>query len=341
MQKIAVIGAGMMGSTHLNCYRSITDLPISAKYVCDKIESKAQKAANLYDVKLSSLDEILNDPEISIVDICTPTFSHKDIVVQTAKHGKNVFCEKPIALSVKDAYEMVNTCETHKVKFMVGHVVRFFPEYLKIKEIVLREDISNPVMARFYRGGSFPAYGEDDWFDDLSKSGGVFVDLSIHDFDFARLIFGEVESVRAKSVKLSMDCKKNDFDHGMAILKFKNGSIVHVEGNWAEPEGSPLGFNTSYEIVGTDGMITNTSIDSATLRVQKSDGKRLLSYSNYNPTFINPYTQELRSFILSVEKDKPVAVNGYEAIKALEIALAANLSAKENRSVKLSEVGSW
>jgi len=94
VQKIAVIRACMMGSTHLNCYRSITDLPISVKYVCDKIESKAQKAANLYDVKLSSLDEILNDPEISIVDICTPTFSHKDIVVQTAKHGKNVFCEK-------------------------------------------------------------------------------------------------------------------------------------------------------------------------------------------------------------------------------------------------------
>jgi predicted dehydrogenase len=310
---------------------------VRVKFIADPLEQKAREKASIHGATVATAEAIIADPEIDIVDICLPTYKHKEYVLKAATSGKHVFCEKPIALTLPDAIEMTEFCKKSGVCFMVGHVVRFFPEYKKIFEIKERGDIGKIVMARLYRGGSYPSHGIDNWFDDEKKSGGMFVDLSIHDFDFLRVLFGEVYSVHAKSAKLNTpQCRKN-YDHGMAIVRFKNDLIAHIEGSWAEPSGSPVGFGTTYEIIGTEGMLVFNFEESATLRMQCTNDSSV-EFLKTAPSVINPYYEELKSFVNSVRNHLPVSVSGTDASEALKIALAANQSARSQRTVTLSEV---
>lgn len=335
MRPIAIVGAGMMGNVHARSYRTIDETsPLS---IVDPVGSRAKVISDKYRAIAASFDEILADDEIEIVDICTPTFTHRDLVVRALEAGKHVFCEKPVALKIEDAVAMDKAAKKSGRVLMVGHVVRFFPQYIKVRELASSGDVGEIVMARLYRGGSFPSHGIDNWFADITKSGGVFIDLSIHDFDFLRKLLGPVRTVEARSVELSSTVKKPSFDHGMAILRFESGALAHIEGSWAEPADMPVGFGTSYEFIGTKGMITNSYERETTLRLQTSiDGKPL--YSQENPILNDPYTEELKSFILSIEEGKEVPVSCEEATESLRVALAANLSARLLRPVELSEV---
>ncbi|RLL90843.1 dehydrogenase [Mesotoga sp. HF07.pep.5.2.highcov] len=335
MHSIAILGAGMMGNVHARAYRAIDQR--NSLWIVDPVESRAKAISEKYGATVASFEEILENSSVDIVDICTPTFTHRELAVRALEAGKHLFCEKPVALTLEDARAMDGAAKKSGRKFMVGHVVRFFPQYIRVKELAAAGDVGEIVMARLYRGGSFPSHGIDNWFADITKSGGVFVDLSIHDFDFLRKLLGPVKTVEARSVTLSSERKKNSFDHGMAILRFESGALAHIEGSWAEPAGMPVNFGTFYEFVGTKGMITNSYERETMLRLQTSiDGKP--RYLQENPAYFDPYTEELKSFILSVEKDREVPVNGQEAIESLRVALAANMSAKLHRPVELSEV---
>ncbi|HOI64313.1 MAG TPA: Gfo/Idh/MocA family oxidoreductase [Mesotoga infera] len=335
MHSIAILGAGMMGNVHARAYRAMGE--ISSLWIVDPVESRAKAISEKYGANVASFEEVLENGVIDIVDICTPTFTHGELAVRALEAGKHVFCEKPVALKIEEARAMDGAAKKSGRKFMVGHVVRFFPQYIRVRELAFAGDIGEIVMARLYRGGSFPSHGIDNWFADIDKSGGVFVDLSIHDFDFLRKLLGPVKTVEARSVALSSERKKDSFDHGMAILRFESGALAHVEGSWAEPAGMPVNFGTFYEFVGTKGMITNSYERETTLRLQTSiDGKP--KYSQENTAYYDPYAEELKSFILSIDEDREVPVNGQEAVESLRVALAANLSAKLHRPVELSEV---
>jgi len=335
MHSIAILGAGMMGNVHARAYRAMNQT--SNLWIVDPIASRARALAESCGAVVASFDEVLEKDGIDILDICTPTFTHRELAIRALEFGKHVFCEKPVALKLEDAREMEEAAKESGKKFMVGHVVRFFPQYSVVKELSVARDIGEIMMARLYRGGSFPSHGINNWFADPEKSGGVFVDLSIHDFDFLRTLLGRVITVEARSSMLSSKKKKSSFDHGMAIMKFESGALAHVEGSWAEPFGMPVNFGTFYEFVGTKGMITNSYERETTLKLQTSiEGKP--KYAQENPAYFDPYAAELKSFMLSVDEDKEVPVNGREAIESLRIALAANLSARLLRPVELSEV---
>ncbi|UYO99464.1 Gfo/Idh/MocA family oxidoreductase [Oceanotoga sp. DSM 15011] len=332
MLNIGLIGCGMMGKVHTNAYKNLKDVDFNVKYVSDFIKEKSDFCEKELNTSTATFEEIINDEEIDVIDLCTPTYTHKNLAIKAAKKGKNIFCEKPIALNEKDAQEIIDVCKENNVKLMIGHVVRFFPEYKKAKMLIENNEIGKATIARFYRGGVYPSHGIDNWFNDLEKSGGVFVDLSIHDFDFLRTIFGEIESIEARSAKISYGNIKN-FDHGTAILKFKNGKIAHVEGSWAEPENMPINFKTDYEIFGDDGMLNYDSEKSLTFRIQKNK-----QYTRMNPSNINPYMEEIKAFLLSIINNEEPPVSGEEALKSLKVALAANKSAKEKRTVCFEEM---
>lgn len=335
MHSIAILGAGMMGNVHARAYKAIDQK--NSLWIVDPVESRAKAISDKYGATVASFEEVLGKGGVDIVDICTPTFTHRELAVRALEAGKHVFCEKPVALKIEDARAMDWAAKKSGRKFMVGHVVRFFPQYARVGELAAAGDVGEIVMARVYRGGSFPSHGVGNWFANTAKSGGVFVDLSIHDFDFLRKLLGPVKTVEARSVALSSERKKDSFDHGMAILRFESGALAHIEGSWAEPAGMPVNFGTFYEFVGTKGMITNSYERETTLRLQTSiDGKP--KYSQENTAYYDPYAEELKSFILSIDEDREVPVNGQEAVESLRVALAANLSAKLHRPVELSEV---
>jgi len=325
----------MMGKVHSRAFVRIKDMGVRVKAVSSLSQEESSICASITGARVADVESILNDPEIHVVDVCTPTNSHRDLVLKAAQKGKHVFCEKPIARTLEAAEEMVKVCDKHGVLLGVNHVVRFFPAYERIESLVKSGSIGAPVMARLYRGGSFPAHGWNNWFADYSGSGGVLLDLMIHDFDFLRTLLGRVRSVTARSTMVESGVKA---DHALTILEFECGAICHVEGSWAEPQGSPVNFKTSVEIVGRSGMITYDSEEDASFQMQVSTASGI-KYVKTTPSFIDPYEKHLRAFIKAVQQDGKVPVDGREGLESLKLSLAALKSAREGSAVNPEEVG--
>lgn len=326
MFNVGLIGAGVMGRTHLSAYSHLSNAKVVA--ICD---SNYKKAKKLVDTKLNVVtdyNELLQDPEIDVVDICLPTYLHKDIVLAAAKAGKHVFCEKPLALSLDDGYAMIKACRDANVKLGVGHVVRFFPEYYRLRDVLKSGKIGEAKVVRTSRGGSFPLRKEDNWYGDYTKSGGPIVDLVIHDFDFLLWLFGPISRVFAKSVK-----GQENFDHTFITLRFENGVIAHVEGSWAQPKGTT--FATSYEVAGTKGLYEYASEDSKSVVVRTSDGQQGAISIPKSPLAMSPYAVQLGAYFNALANDQAPPVSGEDALNALKVALAAKMSADTGEVVFL------
>ncbi len=323
---VAVIGCGFIGNVHLRAWSKVKGSRIIA--AVDLIGGKAKRAAEAYKAPywLTDYTKVLEMREVDIVDVCTPTYTHAEIVVSAAKSGKHVLCEKPIALRLSDADDMIGAARKAGVKFMVAHCLRFWPEYVESKRLVESGAIGEPRIARAYRLSPFPEWAP--WHKDRRLGGGVFVDMSIHDVDFLRWAMGEVEEVFARGGTLkTADSTSHDFTH--AILKFKSGAIAYVEGSWIQPPGFP--FTTYLEIVGTHGMLAVDNHSPAALKVYRPGEPPAV----YTPFEEDAYDKEVKHFYECIVRDLEPAVPGEEAKKTLEVTLAAVKSVDEGRPIKL------
>lgn len=330
MLRVAIIGAGTMGGVHSNSYKDIKNAKVVS--ICDLCPEKAQFAAAAHGAKCYiDYDKMLKNEEIDMVDICLPTYLHKDFALKAISSGKHVFCEKPIALNIKDAEEMVHAARDKEVKFSVGHVVRFFPAYSKAAQKINEGKIGTPKLIRTTRTGAYPSWSWNNWYSNYECSGGPIVDLVIHDIDWIRHNFGEVERVYARD--LAGRNLKN-MDHCLITLRLKNGAIAHIEGSWAYPKGSI--FGTTFEIIGTEGQIEFDSRASAPIKkyVLNETSMHLTIESPLFPDE-EPYTKELQEFIDSIIEDRVPLISGEDAIKALRISLAAVRSARTGEAVVL------
>lgn len=322
MVKVALLGCGMMGTTHANSYKNISDAKLVA--VCDISKEKSDKIAlingsNSY----QDFETMMQNEEFDVLDVCLPTYMHREYAIKGMEKGKNVFCEKPIALTVEDAEAMLQSAEKNNVKFSVGHVVRFFPAYKNAVNVVNSGKIGVPKLIRTTRNADYPRWSWEGWYNDYTKSGGPMVDLIIHDFDWVVHSFGEVERVFAKSFNGNVPEK----EHCLATLRLKNGAIAHVEGSWAYPDDSK--FSTSFEVVGTTGQIEFDSLASAgVVKQTNNDGQHNTTMSSPIATSLEPYTAELREFINCVANGTSPIVTGDQAIQALKVALASIESSK-------------
>lgn len=327
--RIGIIGAGVMGSTHAESYQFIPDAELVAIWGMEK--EQTQRLARRFGAKAcETAEEIIDDPEIEVVDICVPTPFHKEYVLNAASTSKNIICEKPLARNLDDGKEIIQACKSAGVKLMVGHVVRFFPEYQLAKKIIDEGRIGKPGIARTSRAGSFP-YGYQDWYADPQKSGGPILDLIIHDFDYLRWCFGEVERVYAKSLTpRGLD----HLDYALVTLRFKNGMMAHVEGSWAYPPGT---FFTRLEVSGDGGLLEYDSRKVCPLRIAvKQEGEKKLSVTlPESPLEESPYTAELRHFIKYFKGEVDPMLTPEDALKALEIACAALESVRTEEPVSI------
>lgn len=326
MIKVGLIGAGTMGRVHGSALRRLQNAQLKA--VCDLRLEKAQQVAGPEVQAVTDYQAILDDPEIDVVDVCLPTHLHKEVVAAAARAGKHVFCEKPIALNLKDAQEMIDACKKAGVKLGIGHVVRFFPDYYRVKDVLASGRIGEPKAVRTFHGGSFPSWSDDNWYADYSKSGGPIVDLIIHDFDFLLWLFGPVSRVFAKSVK-----GQKNLDHALVTLRFASGLIAHVEGTWAQPKGTP--FSSSYEIAGTKGLYEYSKDRSVAVLLRTAQGDNQAQFYPESPLALEPYTAQLKAFFDAVAADEEVPVSAEDAVRALEVALAAYRSAQSGEVVWL------
>jgi len=327
--RVGIIGVGFMGSTHAAGWAE-TDAHL-AGFLAETPE-EAQPLADQYGAPVyTDLAALLND--VDVVDICTPTHLHHPMALQAAAAGKHIVCEKPLARSVAQAQEMIVACREAGVQLLTAHVVRFFPEYALAKAAVVDGQIGKPGVLRLSRGSFRPKKPAGNWFLDEAKSGGILMDLMIHDFDYARWIAGEVESVFAQ--KVSTRNPGAGIDYGLALLKHASGVLSHVSGAWAYP---PPTFRTHIELAGDGGLIEFDSADTApiiNLIARPSADAPDVGLPS-SPTSESPYTTQIKEFYRALLDGSPVRVTAEDGLAAVQIAQAAIQSAVTGQAVTLT-----
>ena len=327
--RVGIIGAGFMGTTHASGWAATPAViaGLAAETIAEAQPLAIQLGCQVY----PDLEAMLSD--VDVVDVCTPTHLHYDMVMRAAAAGKQVICEKPLALTAGQAREMVSACQRAGVQLLVGHVVRFFPEYALAKAAVERGEIGRPGVIRLHRGSYRPKKPVGNWFLDEAKSGGILMDLMIHDFDYARWIAGRVTSVFAK--KISSGHPGAAVDYGLAILTHESGTLTHVAGAWAYP---PPIFRTSLEIAGDLGLIQFDSDATAPIRslvmAQPGDAPDVALPSS--PLSESPYTTQIKEFYQALAHGRPARVSAEDGLAAVEIAQAAVASARRGVAVSLA-----
>jgi predicted dehydrogenase len=332
MKRILLLGAGTMGSVHARSYQQLDSVQIAG--IVDLDVEKARKLAEPCGAAVfASIEEALSGlaGRIDVVDVCLPTPLHADAVTRAADAGCHVICEKPLAGSVAEAERLIRHCRARGVRLFVGHVVRFFPEYERAKKLLDSGKIGPVGVARAGRRGSFPR-GAQGWYADFGQSGGVVLDLMIHDFDFLRWCFGDVERVYAKGLAGS---GRSGLDYALATLRFASGTIAHVEGSWAHET-----FSTQFELAGKTGVIDYDSQKSKPVVVvgRKLQGEvgGLGVAVPESPLTETPYLRELKHFIGCIEQGAEPIVTAEDALEAVRIAAAAQQSIATGKPVSLN-----
>ena len=320
-----------MGNWHAERW---AQLPVEIAGFYNRSPQAAEKSVARFGGEVfTSLDALVE--RVDIVDVCTPTPAHKEGVLAAAKGGKPVVCEKPIARHLSDAQEMIAACEDAGVPLFIAHVVRFFPQYARAKEALEAGTLGEPGVIRLLRAGTFPRPTPDTWYNSFEAGGGVVMDLSIHDLDFARWCFGEVERVFARGLTFS---GRSMTDHCLVTLAFENGALGHIEGSWASPPGP---FRTALELAGTKGLLEWDAADpapvQASLRI-RDEGAERVPQSMDNPLAPedDPYYLELQHVLEVLEAGGELRVTPQDGMKALELSLATIESVKTGRPVTLS-----
>ena len=327
--RVGIVGVGFMGRTHADAWAG-TEAQI-AGFLASSQQS-AQPIADQYGAHVyANLEAMLAD--VDTVDICTPTHLHHEMVLRAAEAGKDIVCEKPLARTVAQGQEMIAACKAARVKLLVAHVVRFFPQYAQAKAAVDRGELGQPAVIRLARETFRPRKAVNNWFVDLKKSGGMMLDLMIHDIDYARWVAGEVKTVFAKSI--SNAWPEAGVDHGLAILTHQSGAISHIEGSWAYP---PPNFRTYFEIAGSDGLLEYDSGGTAPISLymhREESGEAPDVPLPTSPLSESPYATQLREFYHALADGAPVRVSAEDGLAALQIALAAIESARTGCPVDL------
>ena len=327
MLKVGVLGAGTMGSAHSRAYAAMPDVRLAA--IAD---TRAQAASALaHECGARAVADLpgLLEQGVDVVDVCVPTPLHRTYVEQCARAGKHVVCEKPLARTLEDARSMIDACANAGVNLFVGQVVRFFPEYRRARDLVQNGALGEVGTVRFMRGGGFPR-ASDDWYASFAQSGGVIVDLMIHDFDFLRWCFGPVRRVYALT---TAGREFNRLDHALVSLRFENGVIAHVEGTWAHPAG----FATRFEIAGANGIVQHDSEQAAPVhtKLRNSETGGVGVAVPESPMLHSPYELELRHFVDCLLYGAEPVVTAKDGYEALRVSHAALESARTGRAVTL------
>ncbi len=265
-----------MGSTHLEAYEQVRGFELaavsssSAKKRAGDLEEvggNLGRGAGVVDFGLAgryaTAEELIDDPHVEAVDICTPTHLHKPLALRALAAGKHVLVEKPMALSVADCNEMIQAAREAGRVLMVAQVLRFFPEYATARTKLQSRELGSVRAASFRRRCAAPAWGR--WLKDPERSGGGALDLLIHDLDFCQHVFGKPGSLRA----IGCEDLEAGIDFVEAQLDYGDGVPVIVSGGWHHPKSFP--FSMEFTILCEGGTLAYSS-DQSGLRLHTAAG---------------------------------------------------------------------
>lgn len=277
--------------------------------------------------------DLLADPEVEAVAVISSTSTHREMVIEAARARKAIFCEKPIAMSLAEAAEMLAAVESAGVFFQMGFQRRFDAGYAAAREKVEAGVIGTPVLLSSTSRDPFRPPLE---FCDPKVSGGLIADMGVHDFDVARMLLGEVKSVYATGGALAYPELKpvGDIDNAVINLTFESGALGVVELS----RNAVFGYDIRAEIWGTKGSLQIGYWRETPILVMTSEGITHDVVPHFMQRFERAYLAQIQDFVDNVLEGRAPRVTGSDAVAALRISLAANRSLAENRPVEVAEI---
>ncbi len=324
--RVGVIGAGGMGRVHCIQYAKMEDVDL---YIYDRNREWADNFAEAFEAEVcGTYSELVR--EVDIVDICIPTHLHCEAALLAMEAGCHVVSEKPLASSSEECQNMIDGAKQHGVKLMPAQVVRYFAEHEAAHNAIKSGAVGKPASVRLRRGGTTPI-GSSEWFTKLDKSGGVLLDVAVHDMDWLLWTIGPVKTVYARSIRWNGAVRDDSFrgDYASVTFTHENGCISNIEATWLDP----LGFHAGIEVSGSEGSLEFFHRDNPPLKLSQ-DGQPA-SVGRPNLPTDDPYYRELRAFVDAVKNDTDPPIMGDEGKAAVELALASLESAKTGQAVHL------
>ncbi|MET9671252.1 Gfo/Idh/MocA family oxidoreductase [Streptomyces sp. NPDC006475] len=323
---VAMIGAGFIARTHLPAW-----IALGARVRVFSTDGQAARLAEDFPItEAATLEEALG--WATVVDICTPTATHRDIALAAFEAGADVLCEKPLALAPADALEMACAADKAGRQLYPGHVVRFFPAYVRLRDAIRSGALGRVAVARFTRTGRYPTWS--NWFADTALSGGIVTDQMLHDMDIARWLFGDVVSIHAtQRGHLTAPAPEEAVATGSATLTHASGVISQVLGVWGPP-ATP--FRYTFHIAGSNGTLTHDSLAHPSLRLigQTGDHAAGVPTGDFGE---DPFATQIREFATAFQGGSAPRVTALDGVAAVRIAAAARQSVATGLAVAVDD----
>lgn len=341
MVRVGIAGIGFMGVTHFKAYPQVEGAQVAAIFTRDRrklegdwtdVRGNFGGAGGQQDLsgikKYDNLDAMLADPDIDVVDLCLPSYLHRELGIRALEAGKHVLVEKPIALTVEDADAMIAAAERTGKLLMVAQVLRFWPEFALIKDLVDSGEYGALRGAHFKRVISRPDWSGDNWFSDPSKTGGPVVDLHIHDTDFVHYLMGQpaaVWSTGTVSPSGGVDYLVTEYQYpGQNVCITAQSGAIATKG---------IEFEHGYDVYFERAMLKHNSSTTAKVEVYTEDGEK----HELTPRISDGFAHQLRTAVEGIESGTlPDAISATSARNSLATVLAEAESVKTGKPINVS-----
>ncbi len=308
MYKVALVGVGGISGAHIPAWEEMENAELVA--LCDIRPERTEKFAETKHI-YTDFEEMLEKEEFDILDICLPTYLHADYAIKAMESGKHVICEKPISLKEEDVDRVYNTANKNNVKFMVAHVLRFWPEYELLKEIFDTKKYGKLLSGTMTRLGCYPRWSWDGWMMDEKRSGLVPFDLHIHDLDYMVYAFGKPEVAYKYRSQLP--------DQDFLTISYNFGDFsINTESSWY---ATSYPFTAEFRFQFENALVANEN--GKMIIYLRDDEKIDLSADaegdtgDINLPKSNAYANEIKYFFDCIENDKPVDKFDPEELKCV------------------------
>ena len=338
MVKVGIIGLGGMGNMHFGVYEELPGAEVVAIADADDKKLKPGESATAINIGTggATIDpekhalysdpaELLKDQNVDLVDICLPTFLHPEWTVKAIEAGKHVLCEKPMALNSQGCQTMLKAHKGKKTHLMIAQCIRFWPEYVHLKETMESGRLGRVLSAHFWRGGSMPDWSWDSWMQDARRSGGAIIDLHVHDVDFVHYLLGRPKAVCSTGTK----GPTGGFDVVDTVYVYEDKISVHSGAHWRLP--AAFGFEMRYLVAFEKGCLAYSSGNSPSLmEITES------SQSHPEVKQTDGYHEEIAYLVACVKNNElPAVVTPESAAFSIELVEAEVKSVETGEMVEL------
>lgn len=328
---VAFIGVGRMGLTHLRNLAAIPDVRVVVVADAKRDAAEQGRAIARAERATDDVEGAITDPAVDAVVIVTPTPTHAHLIEVAANAGKAIWCEKPIALDLDETQRIVALVNERRVPVQIGFMRRFDPGYQAAKRKIEAGELG--------RIETFRALGRDTYpppLKFLQGSGGIFLDMAVHDFDLARYLVGEVEEVHAWGATLIDERfqEAGDVDTAVTLLRFANGALGVVE----TARRSAWGYDIRTEVAGAQGKVVVEAIQKTPMTFSRRFGYEADHFENFPDRFEAAYRLELEAFFDALRTGRRPSPGPEDAMETQRLAIAATRSWRERRPVHVAEV---